>query len=105
MTFNEINNQADIGDGEEFMFYANSGIVCRPGENAEELMYQASHYELVASAKAVKAGHEINPDFMIGCMIAMCPIYPATCKPEDVLQAEKSMIHTEWNICRNISGK
>ena len=21
----------------------------------------------------------------------MCPIYPATCKPEDVLQAEKSM--------------
>ena len=25
MTFNEINNQADIGDG--FMLYANSGIV------------------------------------------------------------------------------
>ena len=28
---------------------------------------------------------------MIGCMIAMCPIYPATCKPKDVLLAEKSM--------------
>ena len=53
MTFNEINNQADIGDGEKFMFYANSGIVCQPGENAEELMYQAAHYELVASAEAV----------------------------------------------------
>lgn len=54
-------------------------------------MYQAAHYELVASAMAVKAGHEINPDFMIGCMIAMCPIYPSTCRPEDILMAEKAM--------------
>lgn len=54
-------------------------------------MYQAAHYELVASAKAVKLGHEINPDFMIGCMIAMCPIYPYSCKPEDILMAEKAM--------------
>ena len=91
MTFNEINNQADIGDGESFMFFANSGILCKEGENAETLMYQASHYELVASAEAVRRGHEINQDFMIGCMIAMCPIYPATCKPEDVLMAEKAM--------------
>ncbi|MDE7310156.1 MAG: 6-phospho-beta-glucosidase [Eubacterium sp.] len=91
MTFNEINNQADIGDGEEFMFFANSGILCEDGENAQELMYQASHYELVASAEAVRRGHQINPDFMIGCMIAMCPIYPATCRPEDVLMAEKAM--------------
>ena len=89
MTFNEINNQADIGDG--FMLYANSGIIVKPEENAEELMYQASHYELVASAEAIKAGHEINPKFQIGCMIAMCPIYPATCRPEDILQAEKAM--------------
>ena len=89
MTFNEINNQADIGDG--FMLYANSGVVVKPKENAEELMYQASHYELVASAEAIKAGHKINPEFQIGCMIAMCPIYPATCRPEDILQAEKAM--------------
>ena len=33
MTFNEINNQADIGDG--FMLYANSGIVVKPEENAK----------------------------------------------------------------------
>lgn len=89
MTFNEINNQADF-DG-DFMLYANSGILCKNGENPEALMYQAAHYELVASAEAVRRGHEINPDFKIGCMIAMCPIYPATCRPEDVLMAEKAM--------------
>ena len=91
MTFNEINNQADITDGDTFMFFANSGILCKEGEHAEQLMYQASHYELVASAKAVQRAHEIDPDFMVGCMIAMCPIYPATCKPQDVLMAEKAM--------------
>lgn len=91
MTFNEINNQADVGDGKIFSLYSNSGIICEEGENPEELMYQAAHYELVASARAVRLGHEINPDFEIGCMIAMCPVYPATCRPEDVLMAEKSM--------------
>lgn len=54
-------------------------------------MYQAAHYELVASARAVKIGHAINPDFQIGCMIAMCPIYPASCNPKDVLMSMKAM--------------
>ena len=73
------------------MLNADSGIVVKQEEKEEELMYQASHYELVASAEAIKAGHKINPEFQIGCMIAMCPIYPATCRPEDILQAEKDM--------------
>ena len=41
--------------------------------------------------RAVRHGHEINPEFQIGCMIAMCPVYPATCRPEDILMAEKAM--------------
>lgn len=73
------------------MLYYNSGILCKEDEDPEELMYQAAHYELVASAKAVLRGHEINPDFKIGCMIAMCPVYPVSCRPEDVLMAQKSM--------------
>ncbi len=89
MTFNEINNQANFNM--ELSIYSNSGVRYREGDNKEQVMYQAAHYELVASALAVKAGHEINPDFRIGCMIAMCPIYPATCKPEDILMAEKAM--------------
>ncbi|MCQ4034058.1 hypothetical protein FK513_31430, partial [Klebsiella pneumoniae] len=42
--------------------------------SADEMpvMYQAAHYELVASALAVKAAREINPALQIGCMIAMC---------------------------------
>ncbi|MBM9832703.1 family 1 glycosylhydrolase, partial [Enterococcus faecalis] len=89
MTFNEINNQANYQ--EDFAPFTNSGIVYQEGENREEIMYQAAHYELVASAQAVKIGKAINPDFEIGCMIAMCPIYPATCNPKDILLAQKAM--------------
>lgn len=89
MTFNEINNQANYM--EDYALLADSGIVAKEGEDREQVMYQAAHYELVASAKAVAIGHAINPNFQIGAMIAMCPVYPATCKPEDILQAQKAM--------------
>ena len=74
MTFNEINNQANYNS--EGSIYGDSGIIYTPEDHREQVMYQASHYELVASAKAIEIGHQINPNFKIGCMIAMCPIYP-----------------------------
>ena len=89
MTFNEINNQANYDI--DFTTFTNSGIIYQDGEDREPIMYQAAHYELVASALAVKAARSINPDMLVGCMIAMCPIYPATCRPDDVLMAEKAM--------------
>jgi 6-phospho-beta-glucosidase len=44
----------------------------------------------VASAKAVRLGHEINPDFEIGCMFAAMMQYPLTPNPEDVYAALES---------------
>ena len=38
----------------------------------------------LASACAVKLGHEMMPGSMFGAMYAMSELYPATCKPEDV---------------------
>lgn len=85
MTFNEINNQANYNS--DWALFTNSGIRIKDGENREEVMYQAAHYELVAAAKVVKMGHEINPNFQIGCMLAMCPIYPYSCNPNDIMMA------------------
>ena len=89
MTFNEINNQANYWS--DFLVYSDSGIQYSEGEEREEVMYQAAHYELVASALAVLKGHEINPDFLIGCMLSVTPVYPKTCRPEDIMMAEKAM--------------
>lgn len=103
MTFNEINNQANYD--EDFAPFTNSGIAYKAGENREEIMYQAAHYELVASAKAVEIGHAIRSDFEIGCMIAMCPVYPATCKPADILMAQKAMQKRYYFTDIHVHGK
>ena len=55
-----------------FGIYNCSGVIFKEDDNREEVMYQAVHHELVASAKVVK-GKKINPDFKIGCMLAMVP--------------------------------
>lgn len=91
MTFNEVNNQ-----GSTFVpwtGWTNSGILYQEGEEVQQVLQQAVHYEMVASAKTVKLGHEINPDFQIGCMLAMVPFYPRTCSPEDQLAAQVAMEH------------
>lgn len=89
MTFNEINNQTNYES--DISVYENSGIKFKPEDNKEKLMYQAAHYELVASAEAVQIGHAIDPSLKIGCMLAFCPIYPASSDPQDILFANRAM--------------
>ena len=54
------------------------------------LRYQALHHQFVASALAVIEGHKINPEFRIGNMIAMMPVYPLTPDPKDMLLFQKN---------------
>jgi 6-phospho-beta-glucosidase len=103
MTFNEINNQANYRN--KFSMFTNSGIQIKSNENPERVMYQASHYEAVASALAVQIGHSINPDFKIGCMIAMSPVYPATSRPQDIMKAERAMQSKYWYADVQVNGR
>ncbi|MNP73098.1 Aryl-phospho-beta-D-glucosidase BglH [compost metagenome] len=45
------------------------GIYTPKAELSKQDLYQAIHHELVASALAVKLGHEIMPEAKIGCMV------------------------------------
>jgi 6-phospho-beta-glucosidase len=89
MTFNEINNQRDVGTA--IFGYTNSGVDYTKEENPEECMYQVVHHQFLASAKVVKIGKAINPDFQIGCMLAIVPIYPFSCDPNDIMHATDAM--------------
>ncbi len=80
ITFNEINSATHEP-------YMSAGIWTPKEELSKQDLYQAMHHELVASALAVKVGHEINPDFKIGCMILGVPTYPLTAKPKDMIEA------------------
>lgn len=89
MTFNEINNQRNWKY--PLFGYCCSGVVFTDHPQPEQAMYQVLHHQFVASAKVVSLGHNINPDLQIGCMIAMVPLYPFSCHPDDVMLAQEAM--------------
>ena len=73
ITFNEINFCKD---------YTNLGIT--EANSRPDKVAQAVHHMLVAAAKTVIRGHEINPEFQIGMMINYSEIYPEDCNPENM---------------------
>ena len=79
ITFNEINSLLR----QPFM----SGAINTPKDQLSRAdLYQAMHHELVASAKAVKLAHEIDPLNKVGCMVVGITIYPLTPNPDDILK-------------------
>lgn len=80
VTFNEINMLLHLP-------FMGAGLTFQEGDNVKQIQYQAAHHQLVASALAVKACHEIIPDAQIGCMLAAGMFYPYTCDPADVKKA------------------
>ncbi|WP_277205946.1 6-phospho-beta-glucosidase [Vibrio misgurnus] len=89
ITFNEINNQRNWAL--PIFGYCNSGMLYAEQAHPEQALYQVLHHQFVASALVVKLGHEINPEFKIGSMIHMMPLYPATSHPEDILLTQELM--------------
>ena len=79
LTFNEINSVLH--------FPIFSGIEGTPEEIGAQNLYQAIHHELVASARATKIAHEIDPENKVGCMILAVPRYPLTPNPDDAMAA------------------
>jgi len=53
------------------------------------MRFQALHNQLVANAKAIALGKQINPNFSFGSMICHITVYPLTCNPNDILLAQK----------------
>lgn len=80
LTFNEINMLLHSP-------FMGAGLFFEEGEKEEEVKYQAAHHQLVASALATKIAHQINPECMVGCMLAGGNNYPYSCRPEDYQKA------------------
>lgn len=78
LTFNEVNSVLHAP-------FMSGGIATPMEELSKQDLYQAVHHELVASASATKIGHDINPDFKIGCMVLAMPAYGMTANPLDQL--------------------
>lgn len=90
LTFNEINAGTMPMGGFLSLGILNEGTTDFNSQvDIPQLRFQGLHHQFVASALAVKAGHEIDPKCRIGCMICHITTYPLTCNPDDVLEAQK----------------
>ncbi len=75
LTINEINNTLDVranNSEEEKKLYQEA--------------FQQLHHKFLASALAVKCGHEIDKENKIGCMLSGHTSYPLTCDPKDIIE-------------------
>ena len=94
--FNEINIQMNTSN--DLFGWWDSGVKFTKFDDPLKYMYQCGLYELIAFAKVVKIAHEINPNMLIGSMIAMTPYYPYSCKPEEQTLAQEMMHkHLFWS--------
>ena len=81
LTFNEINCMS-------MMPWTAGGV---PNSADEQTRMTAAYHQFLASALAVKAGHEIDPENKIGMMYGGMFSYPHTCDPADVQANEEFM--------------
>lgn len=86
MTFNEINNQMLVEN--DLYPFTNSGIIFEKGEDRLPIVYQAIHYQFVASALVTEYAHKLNSNIQMGCCVAATPNYPNSANPDDILLAQ-----------------
>lgn len=105
ITFNEINfGCIPMGSLELLGIYNEDTIDYTEPKDDVNQRYQALHHVFLASAKAVKIGHSINPDFMIGNMIAHVSMYPYTPNPDDMLLVQDTD-HIFNDLCGDVQVK
>lgn len=80
ITFNEVNVLKILMD-------SNPNLT----QEDRQRVFEETHNQLIASARAVQMGHKINPSFQVGCMAAGMFVYALTSDPKDNAAAQKSM--------------
>lgn len=88
LTFNEINSPLLI----------RSFVPNYPKEKVKDDL-QLLHHQFVASARVVRAAHEIDPDMKVGTMVAGVTSYPLRCHPDDVIANQKRQQDDFYYCC------
>ena len=64
--------------------------------NKYKKLYQENHHMLLAQAKVMKLCHEMIPGAKIGPAPNISLVYPASCKPKDILAAQNFNAIRNW---------
>ena len=94
MTFNEINSAT-------FFSGLSQGLVPSNGGDDKTNVFKAWHNQFVASAQAVKFGHDLNKSLQIGCMSIYSTTYSFDANPVNQLATQESI--QEFNyFCNDV---
>lgn len=85
LTFNEINSVT-------FSPWMCGGVYSKD----PQVIADATRNLLLASALAVKAGHEADPEIRVGNMLGYAPCYAYSCHPADVLKQRRSQVNLNF---------
>lgn len=102
LTFNEINGATGA-----FGAFLSQGILNEGTKDfmhqvdIPQLRFQGLHHQFIASAKAVKLAHQIDPEYQVGCMQIFATLYPMTCNPKDVLACQELNHVKNW-FCSDV---
>lgn len=66
------------------------------GEDYNQAIFQCLHHQFIANARVVGLAHALVPGKPVGAMIARFTTYPATCRPNDVMQMILDDQYSNW---------
>lgn len=103
-TFNEMNHIDPMSEATDIFIYMITGLTGADLTNRCRDLATLGYYMTVASIRAVKIIHEIDPENQAGCVFGITPMYAKSCKPADVLAAFKAMDRDFYQIDAMCTG-
>ncbi|HEM3176949.1 TPA: family 1 glycosylhydrolase [Streptococcus suis] len=100
LTFNEVDSIVRHP-------FTTAGIIpdkCEEGKELE-IIYQALHHQLLASAIVTRDLHEKLPEAKMGCMLTKLETYARTCAPEDVERTFKKNLDNHFYTDVQVFGE
>ncbi|EJM1003081.1 glycoside hydrolase family 1 protein [Klebsiella oxytoca] len=75
------------------------------GEKTLRELYQIQHHVMMAHVHLTQYLHQTKPQCLMGGMLAHALVYPATCKPRDILCAQQLDEFLNQNLLRAFAGE
>lgn len=104
-TFNEMNHIDPQTEASDIFTYIISGLKYSELTDKKQTLATIGYNMTLASVKAVKLGHQIDPNNQIGCVFGLTPSYPVNCNPTNVMNAFKENDHEFYQIDAMCHGK
>ena len=98
VTFNELNHIDPATDASDIFTYIIAGLKFSDMETPAQTLASIGYHMTAASVKAVRLGHDIDPNNKIGCVFGLQPVYAYNCKPDNALTAFKEMYRDFYQL-------